>query len=116
METYCPNLPVATMSREEVRAFDAWAIRVLQIPGIVLMENAGRACAELIMGRIAPVPQPRVCILCGPGNNGGDGYVIARPLLHEVITVGILRCGERSRVAGDAQPNLVIHEKRRSPS
>ena len=115
METYCPNLPVSTMSREEVRAFDAWAIRVLQIPGIVLMENAGRACAELIMGRIAPVPQPRVCILCGPGNNGGDGYVIARHLLNEGVDVGILRCGDRSKVAGDALTNLVILENRCLP-
>jgi NAD(P)H-hydrate epimerase len=48
------------------------------VPGIVLMENAGRGCAELLM-RLNPDRRPAV-ILCGPGNNGGDGFVIARHL------------------------------------
>ncbi|GAJ14007.1 unnamed protein product, partial [marine sediment metagenome] len=42
------------------------------------MENAGRSCAELIKKELAGVTNPKVCIFCGTGNNGGDGYVIAR--------------------------------------
>jgi hydroxyethylthiazole kinase-like uncharacterized protein yjeF len=66
------------MSRAEVRQFDSWAINSLGIPGSVLMENAGRSCAEFIIDRVSGKDNPCVCIFCGTGNNGGDGYVIAR--------------------------------------
>jgi NAD(P)H-hydrate epimerase len=61
-----------------VRELDRRAIEGFGVPGIVLMENAGRGCAELLM-RLNPDKKP-VVILCGPGNNGGDGFVIARHL------------------------------------
>ena len=66
------------LSRDEVRELDRRAIEGFGVPGVVLMENAGRGCAELLM-RLNPERQP-VVILCGPGNNGGDGFVIARHL------------------------------------
>ena len=66
------------LSRDEVRELDRRAIEDFGVPGIVLMENAGRGAAELLM-RLNPEKQPAV-ILCGPGNNGGDGFVIARHL------------------------------------
>lgn len=66
------------LSREEVREVDRRAIEGFGVPGIVLMENAGRGCAELLM-TLNPEKKP-VAILCGPGNNGGDGFVIARHL------------------------------------
>src|SRR6188508_3190754 len=67
-----------TLTRAEVRELDRRAIEGFGVPGIVLMENAGRGCAELLM-RLNPARKPTV-ILCGPGNNGGDGFVIARHL------------------------------------
>ncbi len=67
-----------TLTRDEVRELDRRAIDEFGVPGIVLMENAGRGCAELLM-RLNPDKKP-VVILCGPGNNGGDGFVIARHL------------------------------------
>jgi NAD(P)H-hydrate epimerase len=67
-----------TLTREEVRELDRRAIADFGVPGAVLMENAGRGCAELLM-RLNPDRKP-VAILCGPGNNGGDGFVIARHL------------------------------------
>ena len=67
-----------TLSREQVRELDRRAIDGYGIPGLVLMENAGRGCAELLM-RLNPDRRPTV-VLCGPGNNGGDGFVIARHL------------------------------------
>jgi len=74
------------LSRDDLRALDARAIAELGIPGAVLMENAGRQAAELLLaalrqqlfaGRRAPPPW-RVAVVCGTGNNGGDGYVLAR--------------------------------------
>jgi len=67
-----------TLTRDEVRELDRRAIEGFGVPGVVLMENAGRGCAELLM-RLNPDRKP-VVILCGPGNNGGDGFVIARHL------------------------------------
>jgi NAD(P)H-hydrate epimerase len=99
------------MTREEVRAFDAWAINTVGIPGVALMENAGRNCAELIAEKIAVVANPRVCIFCGTGNNGGDGYVIARHLLNSGLSVTIVICGDLNKIKGDAKINLDILEK-----
>lgn len=66
------------LSRDEVRSLDRRASEEYGVPSIVLMENAGRGAAELLM-RLNPEKKP-VTILCGPGNNGGDGFVMARHL------------------------------------
>ena len=52
MEKYSPDKKCVVMTRDEVRAVDAWAINTLGIPGVVLMENAGRSCAELIEDKL----------------------------------------------------------------
>ena len=106
-----PDKNNIVMTREEVRAFDAWAINTVGIPGVVLMENAGRSCAELIAEKIAGVAEPQVCIFCGTGNNGGDGYVIARHLLNGGVNVTVVICGGRNKIKGDAKINLDILEK-----
>ncbi|MHC4570770.1 MAG: NAD(P)H-hydrate epimerase [Planctomycetota bacterium] len=99
------------MSRDEVRAFDAWAINELGVPGMVLMENAGRSCAELIEKELAGAANPKVCIFCGTGNNGGDGYVIARHLLNSGFEVVVVLCGDREKIKGDAKTNLDVLER-----
>ena len=73
MERYFPGKKCVVMSREQVRAVDAWAINEVGVPGVVLMENAGRRCAEVIGGKLADAVSPKVCIFCGTGHNGGDG-------------------------------------------
>lgn len=103
------------MTRDEVRAFDSWAIDELGVPGVVLMENAGRSCAELIREKLAHIARPRVCIFCGTGNNGGDGYVIARHLVNNDFQVDVVIVGERSKVRGDAKTNLDILERMGQP-
>jgi NAD(P)H-hydrate epimerase len=110
MEKYSPNKKCVVMSRDEVRAFDTWAINELGIPGVVLMENAGRSCAEFIKKELAGVTNPKVCIFCGTGNNGGDGYVIARHLLNSAFEVVVVVCGDRNKVKGDAKTNLDVLE------
>lgn len=74
------------LSREELRALDARAMTELGIPGVVLMENAGRQAAEALLGALRQqslagrrgAPPWRIAVVCGTGNNGGDGYVLAR--------------------------------------
>jgi hydroxyethylthiazole kinase-like uncharacterized protein yjeF len=96
------------MTREQVLAVDNWAINTLGIPGVVLMENAGRNCAEFIKNKLSDKTNPKVCVLCGTGNNGGDGFVVARHLLNSRFKVVVVVCGEIDKVAGDAKINLDI--------
>ena len=115
MERYSPGKKCVVMTRDEVRAFDAWAINILGIPGVVLMENAGRSCAELIEDKLEDVAEPKVCIFCGTGNNGGDGYVIARHLVNRGIRVTVVVCGDRDKIKDDAKINLDILERMGRP-
>lgn len=115
MEKYSPNKKCVVMSRDQIRAVDSWAINTLGIPGMVLMENAGRSCAELIKEKLADVASPKVCIFCGTGNNGGDGYVIARHLLNSGFEVVVVICGDRNKIKSDAKTNLDILEQLGQP-
>ncbi len=69
------------------------------VPGVELMENAGRACADAICER---VEKGHVTILCGPGNNGGDGFVIARLLQMRGWAVRLALLGDKATLKGDA--------------
>jgi len=110
METYSAGKKCVVMTRDEVRAFDSWAINTVGVTGVVLMENAGRSCVELIKDKLAGISSPKVCIFCGTGNNGGDGYVIARHLLNSGFRVSVIIVGDRSKIKGDAKINLDILE------
>jgi len=93
------------LSRDEARALDQRAMTELGMPGVVLMENAGRGIAELLrslgIGGL-------VVICCGRGNNGGDGLVIARHLDNAEVPVRVLLFARPEEVAGDAAINLRI--------
>jgi NAD(P)H-hydrate epimerase len=88
------------LSRDQVRDLDRRAIGHYGVPGVVLMENAGRGAAELL-ARLWP-DSARVVILCGHGNNGGDGFVIARHLDRAGFAVEVILAGPPTRLAGDA--------------
>ena len=108
MKKFQPDQKCLLMSRDEVRAFDAWAINELGIPGIVLMENAGSKCAQFIIETLSKTKNPVVCIFCGTGNNGGDGFVIARHLFNAGFAVTVVVCGDIDKIRGDAKINLDI--------
>jgi len=113
-----PNSPLKKdrpMTREQVRGVDRWAIEDIGVPGVVLMENAGRNCAEIIMEKLADRAPAKVCIFCGTGNNGGDGYVVARHLINNGFEVKVIICGDRGKIKGDAKINLDILEKLARP-
>ena len=111
MKKYSPDKDFVVMTRDEVRAVDAWAINDVGVAGVVLMENAGRSCAELIKEKLAGKDEPKVCVFCGAGNNGGDGYVIARHLLNSGFEVIVVLCADYDRIKGDAKTNLEILER-----
>jgi hydroxyethylthiazole kinase-like uncharacterized protein yjeF len=78
-------------TRAEARDYDRWCIVTLGIPGVVLMENASAGCARIALSMLGTAPRG-VLVACGPGQNGGDGYAIARHLAnagHEVRIVAI---------------------------
>jgi NAD(P)H-hydrate epimerase len=108
MKKFQPDQKCLLMSRDEVRAFDAWAINELGVSGIVLMENAGRSCAQFIIETLSKIKKPKVCIFCGTGNNGGDGFVIARHLLNAGFAVTVVVCGNIAKIRNDARVNLDI--------
>jgi NAD(P)H-hydrate epimerase len=96
------------LSREQVRAIDRRAIEEFSVPGVVLMENAGRGAAEVL--RSLGI-SGRVVICCGKGNNGGDGFVIARHLDNYQVPVRVLLYGRPEDLAGDAAVNYQIIAK-----
>src|SRR4051794_489669 len=71
---------IPVLSRAEMRAFDAQASVACHVPSLLLMENAGRGGADVIASAL-PAKPARIVIVCGAGNNGGDGFVVARRLL-----------------------------------
>lgn len=90
---------MALLSVEEMYRADAAAVAA-GIPGIALMEAAGTAVAHAVLNRTSG--EDAVCVLCGPGNNGGDGFVAARLLAEAGRTVRLGLLGSRDRLAGDA--------------
>jgi len=101
----------SVMTRREVCDFDAYAINTLGIPGVTLMENAGRGCSEIAIAELKKRGGSRVCIFCGTGNNGGDGFVIARHFKTAGFDVFVVLCGPAAKIKGDALVNYKIAEK-----
>jgi NAD(P)H-hydrate epimerase len=87
------------LSRDEVRALDRRAIQDFGLPGVVLMENAGRGAADVLL-RLGV--RGRVLVCCGKGNNGGDGYVIARHLDNHHAPGRVLLFARPEELTGDA--------------
>src|SRR5260370_35904218 len=89
-----------------MRALDARAIRDLGIPGFQLMDAAGSGAAALIGRWLAPIRGRRIVIVCGKGNNGGDGFVVARRLRGRGAAVTRFLTPRRAEGHGDAAEAL----------
>ncbi len=90
-----------SLSRREVRELDRRAIEEYGIPSIVLMENAGRACADEALAMLAGSSGSShgyALVFCGPGNNGGDGLVVARTLWNRGVEVRVFFAGTRAQL------------------
>src|SRR4051794_22974164 len=93
------------LSRDAVRELDRRAIEEVGMPGAVLMENAGRGTAELLVSLGIHGP---VVVCCGKGNNGGDGFVAARYLDNRQVPVRVLSFCRPEDLAGDAALNYHV--------
>ncbi|MBX3190326.1 MAG: NAD(P)H-hydrate dehydratase [Labilithrix sp.] len=98
---------IPVLSRAQMRAFDAHAIDVCKVPSVVLMENAGRGAADVIEREIlgGRAEGKRVVILCGAGNNGGDGFVVARHLVARGARVDAWLAGDAAKMTHDCKAN-----------
>jgi NAD(P)H-hydrate epimerase len=96
------------LTRDQVRAVDRRALEEYGLSTLVLMENAGRGCADLLC-RLGISGKVLVC--CGRGNNAGDGFVIARHLDLRGKEVHVLFWGDPSKLTGDAAANFAVLEK-----
>ncbi|MBI4535109.1 MAG: NAD(P)H-hydrate dehydratase [Ignavibacteriae bacterium] len=93
---------------EQMQQFDSTAITQYSLSGMVLMENAGRAFVDQLESTHGSLDSKTVIVLCGKGNNGGDGFVIARHLANRGCSVHVALLCKRTDVRGDAKRNLDI--------
>jgi ADP-dependent NAD(P)H-hydrate dehydratase / NAD(P)H-hydrate epimerase len=96
------------LNSEQMRDADRRTIQEIGIPAIVLMENAGRQIVAALETTFDDLAERSVAILCGRGNNGGDGFVVARTLLQRGVDVSVFVIGDVDAIRGDARLNLEI--------
>jgi NAD(P)H-hydrate epimerase len=92
----------------EMQAMDRLTIEEFGLPGRILMENAGREAGRVFLAHFADAARRGVGVIAGRGNNGGDGYVIARCLAHKGVPVRVYLLSTADRVQGDAAANLKL--------
>jgi hydroxyethylthiazole kinase-like uncharacterized protein yjeF len=94
------------LTAAQMREADRLTTERYGIPGIELMENAGTAIAEFLRQKFADIASRRILVLCGKGNNGGDGLVVARVLKDFGVSAAVLLFANPGSVEGDASVNL----------
>ena len=96
------------VTASEMRKMDHLTIESFGIPGIVLMENAGRGATQILFDKFHDLTQKKVAVVAGRGNNGGDGFVIARYLAQKGIDVTVYLLAQSENIKGDAAANLKL--------
>jgi ADP-dependent NAD(P)H-hydrate dehydratase / NAD(P)H-hydrate epimerase len=96
------------LSRAQMREFDRHAIEVCRVPSVVLMENAGRGATDVLVRELlgGDASGAHLVVVCGAGNNGGDGMVVARHLLVRGATAEVFLVGDARGLGPDALTNL----------
>ena len=96
------------LNTEQMREADRRTIEDIGLPSIVLMENAGRQTVAAMEAAFDTLGSSKVAVLCGRGNNGGDGFVVARTLVQRGIEAMVFLLGSVADVQGDARTNLEV--------
>ena len=96
------------LNTQQMREADRRTIDEVGIPSIVLMENAGRQAVAAMEAAFEDLATSHVGVLCGRGNNGGDGFVVARTLVQRGVETSVFLLGSVAEVRGDARTNLEI--------
>ena len=100
---------IPLFSTKQVREGDDYAINELGIPGMVLMENASLEIFNYVDINREELKLPKkIAIICGKGNNGGDGYAAARHFLNNGYEVSTVKIGEEDEMSGDCKTNYRI--------
>jgi hydroxyethylthiazole kinase-like uncharacterized protein yjeF len=98
------------VTADEMREMDRQTIESFGLPGRILMENAGLGTTRILLDRFDHLSDINVGVVAGRGNNGGDGFVIARYLVQKDIPVTVYLLGTKDQVGGDAESNLKLLE------
>lgn len=96
------------LNTQQMREADRRTINEIGIPSIVLMENAGRQAVAAMEAAFEDLASRHVAVLCGRGNNGGDGFVVARTLAQRGVESTVFLLGSVADVRGDARTNLEV--------
>src|ERR1039458_5028867 len=93
------------LTASEMQRIDRLTTERYGVAGLTLMENAGRSVVEFLLSHLAPLANHRIVILCGKGNNGGDGLVVARLLREQGLSSRVLLFADPQGLRGDAAAN-----------
>src|ERR1044071_9207037 len=99
------------LTPEQLREVDRLSTEKHGIPSLILMENAGMRVVEVLEDRFEDLDELTVAILCGKGNNGGDGMVVARQLIQKGCFPFVFLFASEEGVKGDARTNLQIRSE-----
>ena len=96
------------VTANEMQKIDRSTIESFGLPGRILMENAGRGATQFFLEQFNGAENKKIGVIAGRGNNGGDGFVIARYLAQKKISVTVYLLSEHQKVSGDAAANLKL--------
>jgi hydroxyethylthiazole kinase-like uncharacterized protein yjeF len=96
------------VTANEMQKMDRSTIESFGLPGRILMENAGRGATQFFLEQFKDAENKKIGVIAGRGNNGGDGFVIARYLAQKGIRVTVYLLSEHQKVSGDAAANLKL--------
>ncbi|MCK5695333.1 MAG: NAD(P)H-hydrate dehydratase [Desulfobacula sp.] len=99
------------VTANQMQDMDKQTIESFGIPGLVLMENAGRSAVDFLLKKFKNIKVKKIAVIAGRGNNGGDGFVIARYLMEKGMKVNTFLLSSKEEIKGDAKVNMDLAQK-----